>query len=202
MSFLTVARVTELEDLIKGSRFIAWVARAKSVEKANAFLEEARTKYPDASHHTWAYRIGDAYRYSDDGEPGGTAGRPMLEVLTRRRPKRGGGSGDALLRRDETRRGGFGARLLWHARQGARRGGGGVEIKPQVRMRVAVPFTEMDTVHRLLDDWPAADERNARIYRPGDAARAAAFRGGRGRFTGKSSRPSRGAPPTFQPLEP
>ena len=46
MSFLTVARAAELEQLIKNSRFIAWVARAKSVEEATAFLEEAKTRYP------------------------------------------------------------------------------------------------------------------------------------------------------------
>ena len=153
MSFLTVVRAAELEDLVKGSRFIAWVARAKSVEEANAFLEEARVRYPDASHHTWAYRIGDAYRFSDDGEPGGTAGRPMLEVLTRR-------DLNEVMAVVTRYFGGtkLGAGGLVRAYSGtlakALDAAGVVEVKPQVRMRVAVPFADMDTVHRLLNEWP------------------------------------------------
>ncbi len=49
-------------------------------------LDELRARYPDASHHCWAWvlRKANAARYSDDGEPSGTAGMPMLEVLRRR----------------------------------------------------------------------------------------------------------------------
>ncbi len=153
MSFLTVARTTELEALIKGSRFIARVARAKAVEEANAFLEEAKTRYPDASHHTWAYRIGVAYRFSDDGEPGGTAGRPMLEVLTRRDLNEVA----AVVTRffGGTKLGAGGLVRAYSATLAKALDAAGVaEVKPQVRARVAVPFAEMDTVHRLLDGWP------------------------------------------------
>ncbi|MDR2044951.1 MAG: YigZ family protein [Clostridium sp.] len=68
----------------KKSRFLAAVRRVETQEEAAAFLEERKKKYWDAAHHTFAVVIGSRaqiQRYSDDGEPGGTAGRPMLEVL-------------------------------------------------------------------------------------------------------------------------
>ncbi|MFC6616804.1 IMPACT family protein [Deinococcus radiophilus] len=46
-----------------------------------AYLAELRAKYPDATHHCWAYRIGELYRFNDDGEPGGTAGAPILRAI-------------------------------------------------------------------------------------------------------------------------
>jgi uncharacterized YigZ family protein len=69
------------EDLVKGSRFLAIVAPLERPEDAEALLAEARALHPDASHHAFAMRWEPLMRASDDGEPGGTAGRPMLEVL-------------------------------------------------------------------------------------------------------------------------
>ena len=69
----------------KRSRFLATVRRCDSEDMAAAFLEEMRKKYWDARHHCSAFVIGsrgELTRCSDDGEPAGTAGRPMLEVLT------------------------------------------------------------------------------------------------------------------------
>ena len=69
----------------KKSRFIADIKPVADEEEALAFVEEIRRKYWDARHHCFAYVIGDrgqTARCSDDGEPSGTAGRPMLEVLT------------------------------------------------------------------------------------------------------------------------
>lgn len=68
----------------KKSRFIATVRPAESEEEALLFIEEMRKKYWDASHNCYAYVIGDraqVQRCSDDGEPGQTAGKPMLDVL-------------------------------------------------------------------------------------------------------------------------
>ena len=68
----------------KKSRFIATVRPAASEEEAAAFIEEMKKKYWDARHNCAAYTIGKNREYtrcSDDGEPSGTAGRPMLEVL-------------------------------------------------------------------------------------------------------------------------
>lgn len=79
----TVLRA-ELE--IKRSRFIAVVARTDEVADARDLLTDLRSEYPDARHHCSAYAIGtpgahDILNSSDDGEPSGTAGRPMLDVL-------------------------------------------------------------------------------------------------------------------------
>jgi len=64
---------------VKHSRFLAQAAPAESAAQALAFLADiARTP---ATHHCWAYRIGNDYRSSDDGEPAGTAGRPILAAI-------------------------------------------------------------------------------------------------------------------------
>ncbi|MGW4579262.1 YigZ family protein [Rhodococcus sp. YH1] len=77
------------ETEIKHSRFLAALRRVDSDTAALAFVEEQRRLYPDARHHCWAFVVGDepahrAERSSDDGEPGGTAGVPMLQVLHHR----------------------------------------------------------------------------------------------------------------------
>ena len=74
----------EGEIVEKKSRFIANVRKCESEEEAAAHIEEIRKKYWDARHHCYAYVIGknaEIARYSDDGEPSGTAGRPILEVI-------------------------------------------------------------------------------------------------------------------------
>jgi uncharacterized YigZ family protein len=67
------------ESLVKHSRFIAHAAPAASPELALAFRD--RISDSAATHNCWAYRIGDLYRFSDDGEPGGSAGRPILAAI-------------------------------------------------------------------------------------------------------------------------
>lgn len=72
------------EIVEKKSRFIASVRPVSDEEEALAFIEETRKKYWDARHNCFAYVIGERNelaRFSDDGEPGGTAGKPMLDVL-------------------------------------------------------------------------------------------------------------------------
>ena len=84
-SYRTVYLGGEGEIEEKKSRFIAHVIPAESEEEALAFIEQMRKKYWDARHNCYAYRIGERSEFSrasDDGEPSGTAGRPMLEVLS------------------------------------------------------------------------------------------------------------------------
>lgn len=73
---------------IKGSRFIANLASADRVEEAEKYIAEIRQHFIDASHNCFAWRIGhdgQLVRASDDGEPAGSAGRPMLQILEGRR---------------------------------------------------------------------------------------------------------------------
>ncbi len=77
--------IGEIEQ--KKSRFIARIEPVKAEEDALAFLSEIRKQYWDAKHHCYAYILenpagGEIRRFSDDGEPTGTAGKPILEVLT------------------------------------------------------------------------------------------------------------------------
>ncbi|MBD5477801.1 MAG: YigZ family protein [Lachnospiraceae bacterium] len=65
----------------KKSRFIATVKRVENEEEAAGFIEAVKKKHWDASHNCSAFVVGSLTRCSDDGEPSGTAGRPMLEVL-------------------------------------------------------------------------------------------------------------------------
>ena len=86
MSYTTPARFHQAELAIKKSRFIAWADKVANREQAMAFLQKAKQAYPDARHHCWAYQIGDPRSpsnaaMSDDGEPSGTAGKPILNVL-------------------------------------------------------------------------------------------------------------------------
>ena len=83
--YITVAQQAEAEFIEKKSRFIAAIRPVGTEEEAQAFLTERRTTYWDASHNCYAYilRENSIRRYSDAGEPQGTAGLPMLEVLRR-----------------------------------------------------------------------------------------------------------------------
>jgi uncharacterized YigZ family protein len=83
------------EMRVSNSRFIATAAPAASVEAARALIAEVRAAMPDASHHVYAYVIGHGATttlgMSDDGEPSGTAGRPVLAIV------RGSGLGDVVV---------------------------------------------------------------------------------------------------------
>lgn len=82
--FVLLVKGAEAELVEKKSRFIATVRPVASEEEASVFIEEMKKKYYDARHNCSAYVIGSKAqltRSSDDGEPSGTAGRPMLEVL-------------------------------------------------------------------------------------------------------------------------
>lgn len=79
--FTTLAGEHRHGAVVENSEFLAFAGRADTPEEALAQLAALRERYPDATHHAWAYRIGPAYRFSDDGEPGGTAGAPILRAI-------------------------------------------------------------------------------------------------------------------------
>ena len=81
MAYVTVQRHGQAEIIIRKSRFIANVAPVRSEAEARSFIERMRAEQSGANHNCFAYKAGDVQRMSDDGEPSGTAGRPIFEVL-------------------------------------------------------------------------------------------------------------------------
>lgn len=85
----------QVEDVVRRSRFITDLGRASTIDDARSFVETVRGRDPGATHHCWAYVVGPPgstarVGFSDDGEPSGTAGQPMLTTLLH------GGVGDVV----------------------------------------------------------------------------------------------------------
>ncbi len=76
----TLAKEAIFREEIKKSRFIVKAINVSTPAEALGFLEKAKEQ---ATHNCWAYRIGQQYRFSDDGEPAGTAGKPILNAIER-----------------------------------------------------------------------------------------------------------------------
>ncbi len=88
--FFTVAKSTESLYVVKKSKFITNVAPIKDVAEAEKLIEKYEKKYWDATHNVFAYIVGlrnEIQKFSDDGEPSGTAGRPILEVAKLKKVK-------------------------------------------------------------------------------------------------------------------
>lgn len=77
----TIAKPSQVELEIKKSKFICRMFPAKDSAEAKKIISEISTKYSDATHNCSAYVVKDGEGYDDDGEPGGTSGKPMLNVL-------------------------------------------------------------------------------------------------------------------------
>jgi len=84
LSLLTIATAVDHEQVIRKSRFLAHLEPVTTIEAADAAIARVRKQHHTARHHCTALLIGESARSSDDGEPAGTAGVPMLEVLRRR----------------------------------------------------------------------------------------------------------------------
>jgi uncharacterized YigZ family protein len=146
-----VARHSHEQD-IKKSRFIAIATRVECPIEALEWLESVVD--PEATHNCWAYRIGDLYRSSDDGEPSGTAGRPILSAIDSQgldqvmvvviRYFGGIKLGAGGLARAY---GGTAAQCLRAARR--------VEILRKAMVTVEIPFDFIGTVYPVLDRFGA-----------------------------------------------
>jgi len=148
VAVLTLAAPCALEVEIKKSRFIARAARAGTREEAMAFIAQAGE--PKANHNCWAYRIGPDYRFSDDGEPGGTAGQPILRAIE--------GQGLDCVAVVVTRWFGgikLGAGGLARAYGGTAaeclRTAQRLEVRPRVELRVTAPFALTGAVYPVLE---------------------------------------------------
>lgn len=147
-SLLTLAGPCALEAEIKKSRFIARAARAESREEAMAYVASASE--PRANHNCWAYKIGQDYRFNDDGEPGGTAGQPILRAIE--------GQGLDHVVAVVTRYFGgikLGAGGLVRAYGGTAaeclRVAAHLEVRPRVTLTLTAPFTLTGAVYPVLD---------------------------------------------------
>lgn len=159
MGYFTVAKEYEHYEEVKKSKFYACVCRMDDLGFFKDKLAQIKAKYPDAGHHCFAYKLGQEVRFSDDGEPGGTAGRPMFELIDKRNL-------DHVLAINTRYFGGtkLGTGGLARAYSGslakAIDQAGIIEIKDRLKLKFEVPFSEMDSVHRLLDDWHELKKEN------------------------------------------
>ncbi|OCI98490.1 hypothetical protein A6U86_33630 [Rhizobium sp. AC27/96] len=135
-----IVSITTANQEIKRSRFVATAAPVMNMEAAKEFI--AQYSVADANHNCWAWRIGQNYRFSDDGEPSGTAGKPILQAID--------GLELDMVAVVVTRW--FGGTLLGSG--GLIRAYGGTasiclqaaetrEIVPTVAMRIGVPFSDL-----------------------------------------------------------
>ncbi len=154
--FTTIQNLTRHDLVVKGSEFLAFANHTSSVQAALEWLKELKTQYKDATHVCWAYRVGDQYRFSDDGEPSGTAGAPMYRSLE--------GSGLDLATVAVVRYYGgvnLGAGGLVRAYGGAAaevlRIAPKLEVHPRVTLSVLVGFEQMNALYQLLETFNVQD---------------------------------------------
>lgn len=157
----TAARATEFEEVVEGSRFLALVRSIANPEEAAELLERARREHPDATHHCWAYRVGEAQRFSDDGEPGGTAGRPMLEVILKRDLDHVAAVVVRYFGGKKLGAGGL-VRAYSGAVAKALDAAGVREVVDMRRLAVRAPFAQVDAVLRAVDELVARHPDAAR----------------------------------------
>ncbi|HEY6610489.1 MAG TPA: YigZ family protein [Pseudomonas sp.] len=151
----TLAAPGEYREEIRKSRFLALAAPVGSPAEAQAFIEQHSDR--SASHNCWAWKCGAQYRFSDDGEPGGTAGRPILAAIEGQdcdqvavlviRWYGGIQLGTGGLARAY---GGSAAKCL--------QGGERVELVERVQARCHVPFAELARIRARLADWQVTVE--------------------------------------------
>lgn len=156
------SRRHRVEEVIQRSRFITTAAHARDPEAAHAFVAEMREEFPDATHNCWAFVAGPpgntaAVGMSDDGEPHGTAGRPMLTALLH------GGVGEIVVVCTRY----FGGRKLGTGGL-SRAYAGGVKLLleslptkervERVTLEVVVDYGFVDPIQRLLQEGEAIVE--------------------------------------------
>ena len=148
------------EAEIKRSRFIAQAAPVDDEPAARAFIESVSD--PDANHNCWAFLVGDVYRFEDDGEPGGTAGRPILQAIDSQDYDRIAVVVTRHFGGTKLGTGGL-ARAYGGTAAEALRTAPSEPIVPRVRLRLALPFEFVDAAHHALEafDGEKLDESYA-----------------------------------------
>lgn len=150
--YTTLAGEHRHSAVVDNSEFLAFAARADTPQDALAYLADVKARYPDATHHCWAYQIGAHYRFNDDGEPGGTAGAPMLRAI--------GAQGlDHVMAVVVRYYGGvkLGTGGLVRAYGGAAaeclRTAPRLQVRPRQPLHVRVPFPHLSALYHLLETF-------------------------------------------------
>ena len=154
-SIQTIAGRVRVETKVRGSRFIATAVPISSRDEINDALEQIRKEFWDASHHCYAYQLspdGADYRFFDDGEPSGSAGKPILLVLQRAElldvlvvvTRYFGGTKLGV--------GGL-ARAYGEVAQDAIAEATPVRVFPIANVRIFAPYDDVGEVRRLLDEY-------------------------------------------------
>lgn len=165
-TFIAPQKEVDVELTVKRSRFIGSIRIALSPERAGEILKTFPAIYPKANHHCWGYRIGvnaPLEHCSDDGEPGGTAGRPILGVLKRH-------ALDNTLLVVTRYFGGvkLGVRGLIEAygetAELAVKEAGAVEMEFHNRLDLACGYDYAKTLAVTLRKWGFGDERQSVVY--------------------------------------
>ncbi len=149
MSLRLIEPVTH-EAEIKKSRFIARAAPVEDEAAALAFIE--RVSDPAANHNCWAWLIGDSYRFDDAGEPGGTAGRPILQAIENQGYDRTVVVVTRFFGGIKLGTGGL-ARAYGGTASEALRTAESAPIVPKVRLRLRLPFEFVDAAHHALSEF-------------------------------------------------
>lgn len=144
----TLASPAGHESIVKKSRFIVRAASVTSADDAMAFVD--RVREGDATHNCWAYKIGPQYRFSDDGEPGGTAGRPILAAIESQQLDHVAVVVTRYFGGIKLGAGGL-ARAYGGAAAECLRLAERVEVRPTVRKLMRAPFDCLGAVHTVLD---------------------------------------------------
>lgn len=147
--FTTLALPHRHDEVIENSEFLAFADRADTPQQALEQLAALRVRYSDATHHCWAYKMAAAYRFNDDGEPGGTAGAPILRAIE-------GQGVDHVMVVVVRFYGGtkLGTGGLVRAYGGAAaeclRTAPKLEVRPRQNLSVSVPFEHLSHLYHLL----------------------------------------------------
>ena len=158
------ARIHRVEETIQRSRFVTTLAHTPDAEAAHAFVDRIRDEFPDATHTCWAFVAGPPgstahIGMSDDGEPHGTAGRPMLTALLH------GGVGEVVAACSRY----FGGVKLGTGGLGRAYAGGvklalqelpRVEKVERVRVDVHVGYADVDALQKVAAEWDVLVEED------------------------------------------
>ncbi len=159
--YWTVARPARAEIKVKGSVFIGTISPVANRQEAEAFLETIRKEFHDATHNCFAYRIDEqTFRYSDDGEPSGTAGKPILSVIDKHPLQRVALVVTRYFGGTKLGTGGL-IRAYSEAAHETIRVAPIIQHFREVNLRVAYPFSQINRVQHLVHQYRAKIREDA-----------------------------------------